>query len=227
MFPGYPIARAANRECLRQGARCRKKPSDRVAAMSEQTPETDPRKLAEEARDRIRFEEEALELADQVYRVARRLVSTREEAEDLMQEAYARAFRSWRSFQPGTNLRAWLLRILTNLNIDRGRRVQRSPDMQPLEEGDYFLYNKLEEDGGSAEERVDERLSQDDAVAALSAVPHDFRDVIVLVDIGDFSYADAAQILEIPIGTVMSRLHRGRRILKRELADRAVGSTVG
>jgi RNA polymerase sigma-70 factor (ECF subfamily) len=195
-----------------------------VAAMSEQTPETDPRKLAEEARDRIRFEEEALELADQVYRVARRLVSTREEAEDLMQEAYARAFRSWRSYQPGTNLRAWLLRILTNLNIDRGRRVQRSPDMQPLEEGDYFLYNRLEEDGGSSEDRVDDRLSQDDAVAALSAVPHDFRDVIVLVDIGDFSYADAAQILEIPIGTVMSRLHRGRRILKGALADRAVGS---
>jgi RNA polymerase sigma-70 factor (ECF subfamily) len=189
-------------------------------------PGVDARRLAEEARDRVRFEEDALELADQVYRVARRLVSTREEAEDLMQETYARAFRSWRSFQPGTNMRAWLLRILTNLNIDRGRRVQRAPDTQPLEEGDYFLYNKLEEDGGSAEARVDDRLSQDDAVAALSAVPHDFRDVIVLVDIGDFSYADAAQILEIPIGTVMSRLHRGRRILKRELADRAVGSTV-
>jgi RNA polymerase sigma-70 factor, ECF subfamily len=202
-----------------------KKPLARVAAMSDVTPEADPRKLAEEARDRVRFEEEALELADQVYRVARRLVSTREEAEDLMQETYARAFRSWRSFTPGTNLRAWLLRILTNLNIDRGRRVQRSPDMQPLEEGDYFLYNKLEEDGGSAEERVDTRLSQDDAVGALSAVPHDFRDVVVLVDIGDFSYADAAQILEIPIGTVMSRLHRGRRILKRELAERAVGSS--
>ena len=194
--------------------------------MSEATPETDARRLATESRDRVRFEEEALELSDQVYRVARHLAGSREEAEDLMQEAYARAYRSWRSFTPGTNLRAWLLRILTNLNIDRGRRVQRAPDTQPLEEGDYFLYNKLEEDGGSAEGRVDDRLSQDDAVAALSAVPHDFRDVIVLVDIGDFSYADAAQILEIPIGTVMSRLHRGRRILKHELADRAVGSAV-
>jgi RNA polymerase sigma-70 factor, ECF subfamily len=197
-----------------------------VAAMSETTPEAEPRKLAEEARDRVRFEEEALALADQVYRVARRLVSTREEAEDLMQETYARAFRSWQSYQPGTNLRAWLLRILTNLNIDRGRRIQRSPDQQPLEEGDYFLYNKLEESSETDEERVDRRLSQDDAVAALSEVPHDFRDVLVLVDIGDFSYADAAQILDIPIGTVMSRLHRGRRILKKELADRAVGSTV-
>jgi RNA polymerase sigma-70 factor (ECF subfamily) len=197
----------------------------RVAEMSETTPKTEPRKLAEEARDRVRFEEEALDLADQVYRVARRLVSTREEAEDLMQETYARAFRAWRSYQPGTNLRAWLLRILTNLNIDRGRRIQRSPDQQPLEEGDYFLYNKLEENGDSDEEKVDRRLSQDDAVGALSEVPHDFRDVIVLVDIGDFSYAEAAQILDIPIGTVMSRLHRGRRILKRELAERAVGTS--
>ena len=175
----------------------------------------------------MRFEEEALELADQVYRVARRLVSTREEAEDLMQETYSRAFRAWRSSTPGTNLRAWLPRILTNLNIDRGRKQQRTPDLQPLEEGDYYLYNRLEEAGREPnveQERVDERLSQDDVVAALSAVPHDFRDVVVLVDIGDFSYADAAQILEIPIGTVMSRLHRGRRILKRELADETVGS---
>jgi RNA polymerase sigma-70 factor (ECF subfamily) len=142
-----------------------------------------------------------------------------------MQETYARAFRSWQSFQPGTNLRAWLLRILTNLNIDRGRRVQRTPDMQPLEANDYFLVDKLEEAGGpiSEEERVDERLSQDNIVEALAAVPHDFRDVIVLVDIGDFSYADAAQILDIPIGTVMSRLHRGRRILKGQLAEEAVG----
>lgn len=181
--------------------------------------------MAEEARARVRFEEDALALSDQVYRVARHLVGSREEAEDLMQETYARAFRSWRSFQPGTNLRAWLLRILTNLNIDRGRRLQRAPDTQPLEASDYFLVDRLEEAGGpiSDEERVDERLSQDSIVEALAAVPHDFRDVIVLVDIGDFSYADAAQILDIPIGTVMSRLHRGRRILKAQLAEEAVG----
>jgi RNA polymerase sigma-70 factor (ECF subfamily) len=176
----------------------------------------------------VRFEEDALALSDQVYRVARHLVGSREEAEDLMQETYARAFRSWRSFQPGTNLRAWLLRILTNLNIDRGRRQQRTPDMQPLEEGDYFLYNKLEAagDGTTGEEQVVERLSQNDVVAALSEVPHDFRDVVVLVDIGDFTYADAAQILDIPIGTVMSRLHRGRRILKQAMAEAAVGGEV-
>jgi RNA polymerase sigma-70 factor (ECF subfamily) len=181
-------------------------------------------RLAAGARDRVRFEEDALALSDQVYRVARHLAGSREEADDLVQETYARAFRSWRSFQPGTNLRAWLLRILTNLNIDRGRRNQRAPQIQPLEAGDYFLYDRLAEsgDGVSDTERIVERLSQDDIVAALSAVPHDFRDVLVLVDLGDFSYQDAAQILDIPVGTVMSRLHRGRRILKRELAESAV-----
>jgi RNA polymerase sigma-70 factor, ECF subfamily len=181
----------------------------------------DATRLAAEARDRIRFEEEALALSDQVYRVARHVANSREEADDLVQETYARAFRSWRSYQPGTNLRAWLLRILTNLNIDRGRRAQRTPPTQGLEANDYYLYDRLtESDGGpSDEERVVERLSQDDIVEALASVPHDFRDVIVLVDIGDFSYQDAAQILDIPIGTVMSRLHRGRRILKRELAE--------
>jgi RNA polymerase sigma-70 factor (ECF subfamily) len=184
----------------------------------------EPQRLATEARDRVRFEEDALALSDQVYRVARHLASSREDADELMQETYARAFRSWRSFQPGTNMRAWLLRILTNLNIDRGRRQQRTPQMQPLEANDYFLYDRLSEsgDGDSDEDKVVERLSQDDIVTALSAVPHDFRDVIVLVDLGDFSYADAAQILDIPVGTVMSRLHRGRRILKRELAESAL-----
>jgi RNA polymerase sigma-70 factor, ECF subfamily len=189
--------------------------------MSEPT-QAEARRIAEEARDRVRFEEEALDLSDQVFRVARHLVGSREEAEDLMQETYARAFRSWRSYTPGTNLRAWLLRILTNLNIDRGRRQQRTPQITSIDErGDYYLYDKLVEGEGEPpdEERVIAKLSQGSIVDALAHVPHDFRDVLVLVDIGEFSYADAAQILDIPIGTVMSRLHRARRILKGELAE--------
>ena len=190
--------------------------------MSEPEPSTEARRIAAEARDRVRFEEEALALADQIYRVARRLVGSREEAEDLVQETYARAFRSWRSFTPGTNMRAWLFRILTNLNLDRGRRIQRTPDMQPLEESDYYLANKLASAAGEEvldQEHVVDRLSQDSVVKALSGIPPQFRDVVVLVDIGDFSYADAAQILDVPIGTVMSRLHRGRRALKQHLAE--------
>jgi RNA polymerase sigma-70 factor, ECF subfamily len=194
--------------------------------VGEAEPEIEGRRIAAEARDRVRFEEEALELADQVYRVARRLVATREEAEDLVQDTYGRAFRSWQSYTPGTNLRAWLLRILTNLNLDRGRKIQRTPDMQPIEEGDYYLANKMAEAQGGEQaldqERVVERLSQDSIVTALASLPHDFRDTVVLVDIGEFSYADAAEILDVPIGTVMSRLHRGRRLLKQKLAEEAI-----
>jgi RNA polymerase sigma-70 factor (ECF subfamily) len=119
-------------------------------------------------------------------------------------------------------MRAWLLRILTNLNLDRGRRIQRTPDMQPLEESDYYLANKLASAAGEEvleQDAVVERLSQNAVVSALSDVPPQFREVVVLVDIGDFSYADAAQILDIPIGTVMSRLHRGRRALKQRMAE--------
>jgi len=193
--------------------------------MGEPELDIEARRIASSARDRVRFEEEALALADQVYRVARRLVGSREEAEDLVQDTYARAFRSWSSYTPGTNLRAWLLRILTNLNLDRGRKIQRTPDIQPLEEGDYYLANRVAEAQGEQaldQDKVVERLSQDSIVTALSSLPHDFRDVVVLVDIGDFSYADAAQILDIPMGTVMSRLHRGRRLLKQQLAEEAL-----
>jgi RNA polymerase sigma-70 factor (ECF subfamily) len=188
-------------------------------------PAAEARRIAAEARDRARFEDEALALADQVYRVARRLVGSREEAEDLVQETYARAFRSWRSFTPGTNMRAWLLRILTNLNVDRGRRIQRTPQTQPLEEGDYYLANKVASAAGEEaleQEQVVERMSQDSIVHALADISPQFREVVVLVDIGDFTYADAAQILDVPIGTVMSRLHRGRRALKQKLAEDAV-----
>lgn len=190
--------------------------------MSESDPDTEARRIATQARDRARFEEEALSLADQVYRVARRLVGSREEAEDLVQETYARAFRSWSSYTPGTNMRAWLLRILTNLNVDRGRKIQRTPQTQPLEESDYYLANKMASAGGEEVLEADdvvERLSQDSVVKALSEIPPQFREAVVLVDIGDFTYADAAQILDVPIGTVMSRLHRGRRALKQHLAE--------
>ena len=193
--------------------------------VSEAEPATEARRIAQEARDRARFEDEALGLADQVYRVARRLVGSREEAEDLVQETYARAFRSWRSFTPGTNMRAWILRILTNLNIDRGRRIQRTPQTQPLEESDYYLANRVASAAGEEaleQEQVVERMSQDSIVKALAEIQPQFRDVVVLVDIGDFTYADAAQILDVPIGTVMSRLHRGRRALKQKLAEEAV-----
>lgn len=174
--------------------------------------------------ERIRFEEELLGLADDAWRVARRLSREPAEAEDLVQEAYVRAIRSWRSYEPGTNLRAWLLRIVHNLAIDNARRRQRSPEPEPLEEGDYYLYNRLEAAAGGPSEidRLIESLSRGPVLDALADLPQNFREVVVLVDLGDFSYQEAADILEIPIGTVMSRLHRGRRALKRAIAEGAV-----
>ena len=170
----------------------------------------------------MRFEEEALELPIRSTGSPATWPNSREEAEDLVQETYARAFRSWRSFQPGTNLRAWLLRILTNLNIDRGRRTAagaadagaRGERLLPLRQA-----RRKTATDRATRRRSSSGCRRTTSSSALSAVPHDFRDVIVLVDLGDFSYQDAAQILDIPIGTVMSRLHRGRRVLKRELAE--------
>ena len=188
---------------------------------------TSARTIAAGARDRAHFEEEALGLADDVWRVARRLARDQTEAEDLVQEAYARAFRSWRSYQPGTNLRAWLLRIVHNLAIDQARRRRRAPEQEPLEADDYYLYSRLEQGAGAEApptERLIERLSQGPILAALAELPQNFRDVVVYVDLAGLSYQEAADVLGIPIGTVMSRLHRGRRMIKTRLAEPALAT---
>ena len=196
--------------------------------MSESTPTAaETRRLAQTARDRVRFEEEALELSDQVYRVARRLVSiARRGGGPRAADVRARV-----PVVASVHARHEPARVAAAHPHEPEHRprpaaaAHAADDEARLEKADYFLYNKLESatsDENPDEERVLERLSQDTVVDALADVPHDFRDVIVLVDIGEFSYADAAQILDIPIGTVMSRLHRGRRILKTELADKAV-----
>jgi RNA polymerase sigma-70 factor (ECF subfamily) len=173
------------------------------------------------ARDRARFEEEALSHAEHLYRIALRLTGSPQAAEDLVQETYLRAFRAWRSYQPDTNLAAWLATIMRNANLDELRRQSRRPVQEPLDDhGDYYLYNRLQEE-------VLTRLSGTAIVSALGALPPTFREVVVLVDVGDFSYAEAAGILGIPIGTVMSRLYRGRRLLKQALAERAEGDGGG
>jgi RNA polymerase sigma-70 factor (ECF subfamily) len=194
-----------------------------TATLAEMAPsESEPGVVAAaEARDRSRFEEEALTHAEHLYRIAVRLTGGQQAAEDLVQETYLRAFRAWRSYRPGTNLAAWLATIMRNANLDELRRQSRRPVQEPLDtDGDYYLYNRLAEAGPVPQDEVLARLSGTAIVSALADVPPVFREVVVLVDVGDFSYADAAEILGIPIGTVMSRLYRGRRALKRALADR-------
>ena len=163
--------------------------------------------------------QQALALADDVWRVARRLTRDPQAAEDLMQEAYTRAFRSWKQYEPGTNLRAWLLRIVHNLAIDNARKQQRQPEQLGLEADDYYLYDRLNGAAAPDVDRLIERLSPGPVLDALGELSLPFREVVVLVDLGDLSYQEAADVLEIPVGTVMSRLHRGRRVLKKALAD--------
>jgi RNA polymerase sigma-70 factor (ECF subfamily) len=181
-----------------------------------------PGARAATARDRAPFEEEALTHAEQLYRIALRLTGSPQSADDLVQDTYLRAFRGWESYKPGTNLAAWLATIMRNANLDELRRQSRRPVQEPLDDdGDYYLYNRLAEASPQPQDEVLARLSGRAIISALGDVPENFREVVVLVDVGEFSYAEAAGILGIPIGTVMSRLYRGRRLLKRALADRA------
>jgi len=163
---------------------------------------------------------------DALYRSALRLTRKPEDAEDLVQETYLRAYRYRRKFQPGTNEKAWLFTIMTN--VFRNRLRQRPAREDPLDEPgtDFFIYDQLRREGMpvhlmSPEEIVVDRGFGDEVKRALEELPVSMRMVVMLVDVEDFSYKEAAAILGIKIGTVMSRLHRGRRALQKKLWEYA------
>ena len=170
------------------------------------------------------FESEALSFLDALYRTALRMTRSEAEAEDLVQETYIRAFRFRAQFTPGTNLKAWLFRILTNTFINEYRRKASRPETTELDDVDEsILYRHMREvsPGSSSPdpeaEVIDNALSSE-VKEALEALPEKFRTTLLL-DVEGFSYKEIAEMLEIPIGTVMSRLHRGRKILQRRLYD--------
>lgn len=170
----------------------------------------------------LRRFEDALALMPSLYGVALRMTRNPADAEDLVQEAYLRAFRSWHQFQPGTNLKAWLFRILTNLFISNYRQRQREP-LTVSADGDesFDLYATLAgvESGAerSAESMVLDNLVDDEIKQALADLPEEYRMAVLLVDVEGFSYKEIAEILGVPIGTVMSRIHRGRKALQKSL----------
>lgn len=177
--------------------------------------------------DRQEFAEQAMQYAPQLYSAALRMTRNRADAEDLVQEAYLRGFRSFHTFTEGTNLRAWLFRILTNAYINSYRAKQRRPDETDLAEvEDLYLYRRL---GSfetaaaslSAEEQFLDLFTDDEVKAALEDLPENFRLPVLLADVDGFAYKEIAEMLDIPIGTVMSRLHRGRKAMQRALYEYA------
>jgi RNA polymerase sigma-70 factor, ECF subfamily len=177
--------------------------------------------------DRDRFVEQAMEYAPSLYSAAMRLTYNSADAEDLVQETYLKAYRAFASFQDGTNLRAWLYRILTNTFINTYRSKQRRPEQNDVADvEDMYLYKHLGSleaalAGRSAEDSLLERITDDEVKNALAAIPEIFRLPVYLADVEEFSYKEVAEILDVPIGTVMSRLHRGRKALHKLLYDYA------
>jgi RNA polymerase sigma-70 factor (ECF subfamily) len=174
------------------------------------------------------FETEALSFLDALYRTALRMTRSEADAEDLVQETYIKALRFREQFTPGTNLKAWLFRILTNTFINSYRRRQAQPEMTELDDvSEFDLYRKMSAartaaSAGDPESEFLEQIVDTEVKDALGELPEKFR-TVVLLDVEGFSYKEIAEMLDIPIGTVMSRLHRGRKFLQKRLYDHAQG----
>jgi RNA polymerase sigma-70 factor (ECF subfamily) len=175
--------------------------------------------------DQARFAEDTEQYMSPLYSAALRMTRNRADAEDLVQETYLKAYRAYGSFREGTNLKAWLYRILTNTFINTYRAKRRHPDETELEEiEDFYLYRRLggleaAAAGRSAEDEVLDRFTDDEVKEAIESLPENFRITVLLADVEGFSYKEIAEITDVPIGTVMSRLHRGRRSLQKALHE--------
>ena len=178
-----------------------------------------------------RFTQEALPLLDQLYGAAMKMTRNPQDAQDLVQETYMKAFAAFGSFTEGTNLKAWLYRILTNSYINTYRKKQREPYLGVVEELEDWQLGGAESttamSSRSAEAEAIDRAPDSIVTTALNALPEDFRIAVYLADVEGFSYQEIADIAEVPIGTVMSRLHRGRARLRKALGEYAAEQGVG
>ncbi len=173
--------------------------------------------------DRTEFAEQAMQFAPQLYSSALRMTRNAADAEDLIQETYLRAYRGYNNFEEGTNLRAWLFRILTNTYINSYRARQRRPQESELGDvEDLYLYKRIsgiDVASRSAEDTLFDLFTDDEVKKALEDLPESFRLPVLLADVQGFSYKEIAEMLDVPIGTVMSRLHRGRKAMQKALIE--------
>ena len=171
-----------------------------------------------------RFERDALQYMNQLYAAAMRYTKNPEDAQDLVQDTYAKAYTSFHQFEPGTNLKAWLYRVLTTTFINTYRKDQRRPQTSDSELEDWQIAeasSHTSDQGKSTEDVVLENLPDSDIKTALAEIPEEFRMAVFLADVEGFSYKEIAEIVGVPAGTVMSRLHRGRKQLREKLTDYA------
>jgi RNA polymerase sigma-70 factor (ECF subfamily) len=185
----------------------------------------DPEALPAEPDPRSLFEAQALPFIDQLYGAAMRMTKNPSDAQDLVQETFVKAFAAFAQFEQGTNLKAWLYRILTNTYINTYRKKQREPYQGTIDDLEDWQLGGAESisatSSRSAEAEAIDHLPDSDVKDALQAIPEDFRLAVYLADVEGFAYQEIADIMKTPIGTVMSRLHRGRRLLRDLLADYA------
>ncbi|HEX8908891.1 MAG TPA: sigma-70 family RNA polymerase sigma factor [Anaeromyxobacteraceae bacterium] len=179
---------------------------------------------------RNEFEGLAMKHVDPLYSAALRLTKNERDAEDLVQDTFLRAYRFFDKFERGTNIKAWLFKILTNTFINRYRRTVKERSIVEGSEREAvherFISREASEYAANPEQFFFDRLLSDDVLRAVDALPIDFRMVVILADLQEFSYKEIAEILDVPVGTVMSRLYRGRRLLQKALAGYAVVSGV-
>ncbi|HXH36736.1 MAG TPA: sigma-70 family RNA polymerase sigma factor [Plantibacter sp.] len=185
----------------------------------------DPEALPAQPDPRSLFEAQALPFIDQLYGAAMRMTKNPADAQDLVQETFVKAFAAFAQFEQGTNLKAWLYRILTNTYINTYRKKQREPYQGTIDDLEDWQLGGAESISAtasrSAEAEAIDHLPDSDVKNALQAIPEDFRLAVYLADVEGFAYQEIADIMKTPIGTVMSRLHRGRRLLRDLLADYA------